>query len=126
MHLDPEIVVTNLMLYSLSPHGRRLFRNLLVGDPFNIDIKLDEDCSNRTVEIINTYLLTMGLELEFLKKPRVLQTPFIRGELKKPFKQQLGPRRAFVKSEESSPFVRTPQYVEPKSVSPFIKVDKEE
>lgn len=76
IHLDPEIVVINLLLHSLSPKGRRLAEELLTGDPFNIDIKLDDDSSNRAVEILNAYLLTMGLEFKFHKIPKRLQPLF--------------------------------------------------
>lgn len=88
-HLDPEIVVINLLLHSLSPKGRRLAEELLTGDPFNVDIRLDEDSSNRSVEILNAYLLTMGLEFRFHKIPKVLKplfsVPRQPGELKKLF-----------------------------------------
>lgn len=70
IHLGVENVIINLMLHSVSPHGRRLSEELLTGDPFNIDIKLDDMSKNRSVEILNAYFLTMGLELEFKKIPR--------------------------------------------------------
>lgn len=73
MHLNPETVVINLLLNSLSPKGRRLAEELLTGDPFNIDIKLDDESSNRSVESLNAYLLTMGLEFRFHKIPKVMQ-----------------------------------------------------
>lgn len=76
IHLDPELVVINLLLHSLSPKGRRLAEELLTGDPFNIDVKLDEDSSNRSVEILNAYLLTMGLEFKFDKVPKRMQPLF--------------------------------------------------
>jgi DNA-directed RNA polymerase beta subunit len=67
-HLGMEAVVINLMLHSTSPHGRRLAEDLLTGNPFNVDIKLDEDSKNRGVEILNVYLKTMGLRLKFEKR----------------------------------------------------------
>lgn len=89
IHLDPEIVVINLLLHSLSPKGRRLAEELLTGDPFNIDIKLDEHSSNRAVEILNAYLLTMGLEFRFHKIPKVIKPLFSKayepGDLKQLF-----------------------------------------
>lgn len=69
-HLGMENVIINLMLHSASPHGRRLTEELLTGNPFEIDIKLDDMSKNRSVEILNAYLLTMGLELEFKKIPK--------------------------------------------------------
>ena len=67
-HLGMQYVVMNLMLYSSSPQARRLFENLLIGNPYDIDIKLDEDSKNRNAEIINALLKTMGLRLVFTKK----------------------------------------------------------
>ena len=66
-HMGSEYVVTNLMLHSISPHGRRLVEQFYTEDPFNIDIKLDNKATNRQAEIVNTYLKTMGLRLKFLK-----------------------------------------------------------
>lgn len=69
-HLGMQYVVMNLMLYSSSPQARRLFEQLLIGDPYNIDIKLDKDSKNRNAEIINALLKTMGLRLVFDKVPK--------------------------------------------------------
>jgi hypothetical protein len=70
MHLGVEYVVMNLMLYSSSPQGRRLVEQLLIGDPYNIDIKLDQNSKNRNAEIINALMETMGLQLVFKKIPK--------------------------------------------------------
>lgn len=70
-HLGMQYVVMNLMLYSSSPQARRLFEQLLIGDPYDIDIKLDEDSKNRNAEIIKVLLKAMGLKLEFRKVPKV-------------------------------------------------------
>ena len=69
-HLSMQYVIMNLMLYSSSPQARRLFEHLLTGDPYNIDIKLDEYSKNRNAEIINVRLKTMGLRLKFIKVPK--------------------------------------------------------
>ena len=66
-HLGAENVIINLMIHSASPHARRLTEQMLTGDPFNIDIKLDADSKNRNVEILNAYFKTMGLRLVFEK-----------------------------------------------------------
>ena len=70
MHMGVEYVVMNLMLYSSSPQGRRLIEQLLVGDPYNIDIKLDQHSKNRNAEIINALMETMGLKLVFKRIPK--------------------------------------------------------
>ena len=67
LHLGPEIAVVNLMIHSLSPQGRRRAEQMYDGDPFNIDIKLDSDCKNRSAEIVNTLLKTIGRRLVFKK-----------------------------------------------------------
>jgi DNA-directed RNA polymerase beta subunit len=69
-HLGMQYVVMNLMLYSSSPQARRLFEQLLIGDPYNIDIKLDKDSKNRNAEIINALFKTMGIKLVFEKIPK--------------------------------------------------------
>ena len=70
IHLGAELVVQMLMLYSTSPHARRLSSEMLTGDAFNIDVKLDMESKNRNVEILNVYLKTMGLKLTFNKVPK--------------------------------------------------------
>lgn len=75
LHIGPEYVICNLLLNSLSPHGRRLAEELLTGNPYDIDLKLDKDCANRAVEILNAYLMTMGLELKFVKKKKEIAEP---------------------------------------------------
>lgn len=77
IHLGAELVVQMLMLYSTSPHARRLTSEMLTGDPFNIDVKLDMKSKNRNVEILNVYLKTMGLKLEFERKKKKLINPII-------------------------------------------------
>ena len=70
IHLGAELVVQMLMLYSTSPHARRLASQMLTCDPFKIDVKLDDTSVNRNVEILNAYLKTMGLKLCFRKTPK--------------------------------------------------------
>lgn len=67
-HLGFENTIVNLMIHSASPHARRLAEELLTGDPFRINVRLDENSKNRAAEINNVYFLTMGLELEFTKR----------------------------------------------------------
>lgn len=68
--MGSEYVISMLMLHSLSPNGRRLVENFYTGDPYTVDIKLDQDSSNRSVEIVNAYLKTMGLKLKFVKRKK--------------------------------------------------------
>lgn len=67
IHAGVENVVTILMIHSTSPRARRLVEEMYTGDPFQIDIRLDEDSSNRSAEIVNTYLKTIGRRLVFKK-----------------------------------------------------------
>lgn len=69
LHLGPEIVIANIMIHSLSPQGRRLVEQMYTTDnPFVIDIKLNSDSSNRSAEIVNTFLKTIGRRLVFEKR----------------------------------------------------------
>lgn len=72
-HIGADIVIANMMIHSLSPHGRRLAEQMYTGDPFNIDIKLDSESKNRSAEIANTYLKTIGRRLRFIKRRKVRQ-----------------------------------------------------
>lgn len=67
-HLGVDVVISNLMIHSVSPQGRRLVEQMYTGDPFKIDIRLDSDSKNRSAEIANTYLKTIGRRLVFTKK----------------------------------------------------------
>jgi len=73
LHVGAENIITILMLHSSSPTARRLAQQLLVDDPFEVDVKLNENCKNRSVEIVNTYLRTLGLKLIFKKVPKKLK-----------------------------------------------------
>lgn len=77
LHMDPSTVVSTLMLHSLSPAGRRLCEGLLTDDPFDINIQLDDNSSNRAVEILNAYLKTMGLRFVFNKFRKTPQNIFV-------------------------------------------------
>lgn len=74
-HMGIETVVTNLLITSASPHARRLAERLLTGNPFEINIELDEDCTNRGAEKLNVFFTTMGIRLRFIKKPKNLKNP---------------------------------------------------
>lgn len=69
-HLGADVVISNLMIHSVSPQGRRLVEQMYTGDPFKIDIKLDSDSKNRSAEIANTYLKTIGRRLKFSKRKK--------------------------------------------------------
>lgn len=67
-HIGMEYVLSALMIHSVSPQARRRVEEMLTDDPYDIDIKLDEDSINRTAQIANIYLKTMGYRLTFTKK----------------------------------------------------------
>ena len=73
LHLGVEAVMENLMIHSVSPDARKLVRKFYTGNPYKVDIKLDQESSNRGAEIINTRLKTIGRRLVFkkVKKNRV-------------------------------------------------------
>ena len=72
-HIGAEQVISALMIHSVSPQARRLVEKMLTGDPYNIDIKLDSNSTNRSAEIVNIYLKSMGLRLEFKKIKKHIQ-----------------------------------------------------
>ena len=66
-HIGADAVITNMMIHSLSPQGRRLVEAMYTKDPFHIDIKLDSNSKNRSAEIAATYLKTIGRRIIFTK-----------------------------------------------------------
>lgn len=74
MHIGVELTIIFLLLYSNSPQARRMFINLLVGDPMDINITIDENCVNRVAEIIAALLKTANLALVFEKRLKQMQT----------------------------------------------------
>lgn len=82
-HLGMEAVIVMLMIYSASPQARRLAEQLLTGDPFDVDVKLDSDSTNRGVEILNAYLKTMGLRLTFQKVYKNIKQPILKTVIRK-------------------------------------------
>ena len=70
-HMGSELVVMSLMLHSSSPHGRRLVEQVAVGDPYNVDVKLDTRAKSRAAEKLNARLKTMGYRLVFKKKRKI-------------------------------------------------------
>ena len=68
-----EYVISMLMLLSVSPQARRLCEEMLTGEAFNVDIKLDDLSTNRSVEILNAYLKAHGNRFEFTKKLKVVR-----------------------------------------------------
>ena len=74
-HLGPEIVIQMLMLYATSPLARQLYEQLMTGDPFEIDINLDDTSSNRNAEIASVYLKAVGRRIVFIKHPKDVKTP---------------------------------------------------
>lgn len=78
LHAGVEPVIVNLLLMSLAPKARRkLGTELLEGPIFDIDSRLPEDASNRSVEILNAYLTAIGLKLVFKKVPKRIKNPLI-------------------------------------------------
>lgn len=77
LHMGPEIVVLNLMLHSLSPHGRRLVEQMAIEDPYDVDIKIDRESKNRSVEILNARLKTMGYRIVFKKTKKRRKVPML-------------------------------------------------
>lgn len=69
-HIGADAVIANMMIHSLSPQGRRLVEQMYTGDPFEIDVKLNSNCKNRSAEIATTYLKTIGRRLKFIRRKK--------------------------------------------------------
>lgn len=67
LHMGVEAVIENLMIHSVSPHARKTVKEMYTCDPFKIDIRLDQEATNRGAEIINTRLKSIGRRLVFKK-----------------------------------------------------------
>lgn len=76
-HVGFEHVITLLMIHSVSPQARRLVEKIFIDDPYLVDIKLDENSSNRSAEILNAYMKAIGYKLEFEKKRKNIIKPFM-------------------------------------------------
>lgn len=76
-HIGTDAVATFLMLYSVSPTGRLAAKDILTGNPFEVNLKLSENDKNRKVEIVKTRFEAMGLELviDIKKKKPVVINP---------------------------------------------------
>lgn len=69
-HVTMEFVISALMIHSVSPQARRLAEQMLTDNPYDIDIKLNDNSVNRSAQIANIYLKSMGYRLKFLKKKK--------------------------------------------------------
>ena len=81
-HIGTDILYEEFMLTSASPSGRRLHEQLLIGDPFEFDIKLDENCTSLNAEIGLAYLKPLGATLRFGKIRRFKRHPILRQVLR--------------------------------------------
>jgi hypothetical protein len=104
-HMGPEQLILYLMTLSLSPHGRRKVEELLTGNPYEIDVKIDDLAKNRSVEVINAYLKAMGLRLRFVKRLRQYKPAIVTYECKVPMKLAIkvdDPKRVYNRQKELS------------------------
>jgi len=101
-HIGPEAVIQNLMIHSVSPQGRKRVEEMYTCNPYDIDIKLDMNSTNRVAEIVNTYLKAIGLRLVFAKVPKYRYKTAI-----SPFTSQTNPI--------IDPFIQAPSDVEDKA-----------
>lgn len=67
-HIGNTVNVMMLMLYSSSPHARRLAKKLLTDSPFKINLKLDKESKSRKAEIFNVMLKSIGMKMVFVKR----------------------------------------------------------
>jgi len=100
LHMGAANVVQCLMTHSVSPQARRLMREAITGDPYHVDINLDSNSKNRNVEILNAYLKTMGLKLEFVKKAKKKTRLFMHRPIRKIEKVEYKPLFRKIPEEE--------------------------
>lgn len=81
-HMGIERAVEVLMLYAASPQARMLYEQAMTGNPYNVDIKLEDDSTNIGAEILATYLKTIGLRVVFNKIPKVKKIPIYKTPIK--------------------------------------------
>ena len=81
-HMGIERAVEVLMLYAASPQARMLYEQAMTGNPYNVDIKLEDDSTNIGAEILATYLKTIGLRVVFNKIPKKKRVPIYKNPIK--------------------------------------------
>ena len=77
IHMSAEQNLVNAMIYSNSPMARKNCVSLLTGDPFNPNVELDDESTNRSAEICAVYLKTKGIRVEIEKTPKSKYVPFV-------------------------------------------------
>ena len=77
-HIGTDLVINALLLHSVSPHARKLVEEFSTGNPYITDIQLDDMSTNRSAEIVETYLKAIGLRLKFIKKRKIKKNPINR------------------------------------------------
>lgn len=124
-HMAIDKVMDMFMIHSFSPKGRRLAQLILTApDPYNIDIQLDSDTSNRNVEHLNQYLKVMGYKLEFIKKYKKGIKPFKKFD--KDEKRTKPYHKVYPTVDKEGriiPFRRVDKDYKPKKGKPYHKVD---
>ena len=95
-HMGVELVIQILMLYSTSPEGRMLCESTMTGNPYNIDVQLDNTSTNIQASILKTYLKTLGLELKFFKIPKQKLQPLYKTPLALVPQEKVIPRDPFI------------------------------
>ena len=75
--MSAEQNLVNAMIYSNSPMARKNCVSLLTGDPFNPNVELDDESTNRSAEICAVYLKTKGIRVEIEKTPKSKYVPFV-------------------------------------------------
>lgn len=97
-HIGNTINVMMLMLYSSSPHARRLTKKLLTDSPFKIDLKLDRNSKSRKAEIFTVMLKAIGLRLLFVKRTLKKKAAFI--QTKAAFRQMTPEELKFLEANK--------------------------
>ena len=77
-HVGAEIFIEEFNLNSSSPEARRLNEQLLTGDPFAFNVRLNEDCVSQSADIVQAFLKVLGERLNFHKVKKFKYQPCLR------------------------------------------------
>lgn len=77
-HAGVENYYPEYMLSSSSPSARRSHGKLLTGDPFEFNVKLDENAISQSADVNAAYFKTLGIRLRFIKLLKHKVRPFIK------------------------------------------------
>lgn len=102
LHLGVEPTIMALLIYANSPQARRRCMSLITDDPYNPNITLDTESSNRAAEIFAVYMKTEGLKYTVTKVLKTYDQPF-----------HIGDNDGCMVEERIEPFIPADKHINP-------------